>query len=341
MPKKWFIFLILVVVCFRGNSQPLSSVRGTITDASTGNPIPFASVFLAGTFFGTTAQSDGSYTIVNIPPGGYDLTASLVGYKANAVAIVCQEDEIKVDLQLTPKVIQLKEVVISGVDSQKHFKVFQRYFLGRSTNSTRCTIKNPDDIFFTYDKDTDQLTAVADKPIEIENLALGYSLFFSLEEFTFSNKEKLVRFFGYPRFELLTPSGVRQLQRWERERDRAYFGSMEHLMRSLLAGQLQENLFLLRTLDGALVDATSLFVRENANSIFFMEEVKITYRGEFEPPEFSNDGDFQVSQLKFINPVSIYPNGYYDSPKNIIINGYLAWESVSNMVPFGYQPTEK
>ena len=48
-------------------------VRGTVTDATTGQPLPAATVQLAGTYRGTIANDEGEYSLkVQQPPGDVD-----------------------------------------------------------------------------------------------------------------------------------------------------------------------------------------------------------------------------------------------------------------------------
>ncbi|MEI8201598.1 MAG: TonB-dependent receptor [Bacteroidota bacterium] len=60
------------------------TLKGTITDSKTKQPIPFANLVLeaGGKSYGAaTTDFDGNYTIKPIPPGKYDLKAQILGYK--------------------------------------------------------------------------------------------------------------------------------------------------------------------------------------------------------------------------------------------------------------------
>ena len=54
--------LLLIVFSFSAMAQ-VTKVRGTVTDASTGEPIPFVNVYFKGTTIGTSTDLDGTYSI--------------------------------------------------------------------------------------------------------------------------------------------------------------------------------------------------------------------------------------------------------------------------------------
>ena len=68
-------------------------VFGTIRDASTGEPLIGCNVILQGTSFGAATNLDGTYIIINIPPGKYTVTASMIGYaKSNVTDVIVRSD---------------------------------------------------------------------------------------------------------------------------------------------------------------------------------------------------------------------------------------------------------
>lgn len=73
--------ILLTVSAFAQNIQ----VKGTVTDATTGEPVSFASVQVKGTMNGTATGVDGSYTIS--APSKATLVFSFVGYKTQEVEV--------------------------------------------------------------------------------------------------------------------------------------------------------------------------------------------------------------------------------------------------------------
>ena len=56
-------------------------VAGIIVEASTNSPLPGANVIIEGTYLGAATNEDGYYSILNIPPGVYNLNVTMMGYK--------------------------------------------------------------------------------------------------------------------------------------------------------------------------------------------------------------------------------------------------------------------
>ncbi len=82
-------------------------VKGTVTDASTGETIPFASVSLKGTMTGTSTDVDGTYALT-VPANGV-LIFSFVGYVNLEVAV---EGKAVVNAALSPSQEYLEETIV-------------------------------------------------------------------------------------------------------------------------------------------------------------------------------------------------------------------------------------
>ncbi len=59
---------------------PPTTISGTVVTESDGTPIPDATVVVEGTVLSATTASDGTYTIVDVPVGTYDVSASADGF---------------------------------------------------------------------------------------------------------------------------------------------------------------------------------------------------------------------------------------------------------------------
>jgi outer membrane receptor protein involved in Fe transport len=70
-------------------------IAGKITDAETGQPLPGVSVIIEGTTMGAATSVDGSYAILNVPPGTYNLKLSMIGYEKVTV------EGLRVEIDLT------------------------------------------------------------------------------------------------------------------------------------------------------------------------------------------------------------------------------------------------
>ncbi len=102
-----FIFLALsCVFALVANAQQIS---GSITDAETGESVPFASVVYKGHNIAVVSDIDGKYSISRHV--GWNITFSAVGYKARIVQIG-PKTKAKLNIKLKPDRQQLAEVTV-------------------------------------------------------------------------------------------------------------------------------------------------------------------------------------------------------------------------------------
>jgi hypothetical protein len=90
-------------------------IRGTVTDSSNGQPIPYANVTLRGTSLGASTNSSGFYHISSVPPGTYVMMISQVGYRIKEHTVTVRENQIaQIDIQLSATVIEKEEMLVVG-----------------------------------------------------------------------------------------------------------------------------------------------------------------------------------------------------------------------------------
>ena len=77
-------------------------IKGTITDATNNETIPFANVYIEQTQNGVASDLDGNYIILNLKPGIYNISFSFVGYQSKSIAevIVNPNKPTVLDVQL-------------------------------------------------------------------------------------------------------------------------------------------------------------------------------------------------------------------------------------------------
>lgn len=107
------LLCLLVTSVFAGTTGKIS---GKVTDKSTGEPLPGANVILIGTTMGASTDFDGNYFIINIPPGEYEVKASMLGYSAVTFqkTRVSIDQTTKIDFALTSESIELNDVVVTA-----------------------------------------------------------------------------------------------------------------------------------------------------------------------------------------------------------------------------------
>lgn len=94
------------------------TIRGKVTDGTTGDPLAAVNVFVletdgTATTMGAFTNADGDYVIINVPPGRYMLRATMVGYKTTEVPqlLVTVGVSTQQSFQLEPTVLDVGEVV--------------------------------------------------------------------------------------------------------------------------------------------------------------------------------------------------------------------------------------
>lgn len=111
-------FLLIALaggVMAQGNTQ---TIRGTILDTDTRQPLIGATVMVAGTdpIIGTTTDFDGKFTINNIPTGRVDLQIRMIGFEEQRLAnlLLTSAKELVLEVRMQESVAQLKEFEVKA-----------------------------------------------------------------------------------------------------------------------------------------------------------------------------------------------------------------------------------
>ncbi len=98
--------LFAFVNTFAGTTGKIS---GRVLDKETNEGLPGVNVILVGTTWGAATDVDGYFQIINLPPGGYNLSASMIGYGG----ITIENVKVHVDRTTTQNIV-LSQQVIAG-----------------------------------------------------------------------------------------------------------------------------------------------------------------------------------------------------------------------------------
>jgi len=101
-----------VFFCVYGGTT--GKISGKVVDTQTGEGIMGANVVIIGTTMGAATDLDGNYFIINVPPGVYDLRATVIGYDTLVIrnVQVLSDKTTTVNFKLSPTVLKAKEVQI-------------------------------------------------------------------------------------------------------------------------------------------------------------------------------------------------------------------------------------
>lgn len=114
MKKRMNLILATILTICGGVSIQAQTVRGTVTDAISGEKLIGATVKVVETETGSVVDLEGNFRI-NIPQSGrYTLETSYVGYEPNVMkeVLVAGVKEVVIDIQLRENNTELTEVVV-------------------------------------------------------------------------------------------------------------------------------------------------------------------------------------------------------------------------------------
>ncbi len=343
---------------------PGYSISGHVRDRAANEPIFNVNVFLSGTTKGSTTDQAGYYEIKNIPPGEYQLVASMMGYRRRVHPVYLHtERSVVKNIALEPHIYEGETIrVTAGMpkDWKKNLKRFKKLFLGESAFASKCTILNPEVLRLDYDKEIKKLEADALRPLFIENRALGYKIEMVLDDFYYSQQPFFLSYSHNEVFTEMEPKNSRQEKRWNKNRQKVYYGSLRHFLMTLYRGEnaLDHNgyeMFLLKPHGHPpfkkyrhfKVTADSL-VRDSrlrlAKRLSVPDPLKVVYLNE------DNDRSRFLPTVALLKKYNQSAGAYYDLPgsdvyqtsvislkKDVIINEYGGiYESKNFYVVAGY-----
>jgi TonB-linked SusC/RagA family outer membrane protein len=88
------------------------TLTGTVTDASTGQPLEGARVSVRGTSLATTTGAAGQFTLGNVPTGGVTVSIRRIGSNPAEIVLPPGQNEIRITLTRDP--LRLSDVVVTG-----------------------------------------------------------------------------------------------------------------------------------------------------------------------------------------------------------------------------------
>jgi len=110
-PKPVILALLCLLIATLTASAVFAAsvgrIKGTVTDAKTGEPLFGVSVQIEGTTMGAKTNIDGDYLILSVPPGTYSLLITSVGYESQKISDVSVTTD-----QTTEQNSQMKQSVL-------------------------------------------------------------------------------------------------------------------------------------------------------------------------------------------------------------------------------------
>jgi len=247
--KQLFILIALFTSVAPLLAQsPGAILSGTVVDSASGKPLAAVSVYLNNTSKGTVTDANGLFRLA-IPAGVYELVISAIGYESTVVEVDGNRPPSPILFRLRQISTELAAVTVEPFEKHgwsRYGEFFRENFIGAGGNAPYCRIVNKEVLRFYFYRRGNRLRVTAAEPLLIENDALGYEITYQLKEFVADFNTKSVVYNGYPFFKEKTPAKNEVEKNWLRKRWSAYRGSMMHFMRSLYAGHLIRESFLIQ-----------------------------------------------------------------------------------------------
>lgn len=363
--KKVLLFLYIFFAA--GNIMAQSDaflITGKVLDVATKLPLQGASVFAQNTTIGTATDQQGNFTL-RLLNGGYDLIITFTGYQTvNRRITTADALDKNIVIEMAQKEKAMEDVVIKSSNEvkdglEKYGSFFEENFIGKTANSSQCSIKNKEVLKFYYYKKKNRLKVLATAPLEIENNALGYSIKYTLDSFTHEYASQLSTYSGYPLFKDMQPTDEAQKASWNNNRLKAYLGSTLHFMRSVYNKRIKEEGFEIQLVAKNNDAETAIPVADFYGALNYskndstqlveitpnQQNLAVLYNKEAPDPLYiSQSGDmarkFQLSILTIApdQAIGIEQNGYFFDQNDITINGYWTWQKVADVLPYDFRP---
>ncbi|MDP6038034.1 MAG: DUF5686 family protein, partial [Candidatus Latescibacteria bacterium] len=105
---------LLILGVLLGSQAQAKVIRGTVTDAATGEPLPAATVQVLGTYDGTISNTQGIY-VLELRSLPATVEVRYIGYRSQKIEVTEEVNEVQ-DFALAPVPIEMEELVVTAED---------------------------------------------------------------------------------------------------------------------------------------------------------------------------------------------------------------------------------
>ena len=340
--KKAIIIIVIVLSCWHVNAQVFT---GVIYDKATKQPIPDVYVYLDGTAIYTQTDDSGKFELKVNKVLNTRLVLQHLLY--NTVIIKNPFENLPTEFFMQEQLNILDEAIVraSRFSRKQKLKAFKEQFLGETIAGRSCKIKNEDDIELWYDLQTKTLFASSNRPIEVFNKYLGYTVLFNLVEFrtdyssvTLNSDAVRKNFFAVTTsFIDITPID----RKIKNRRDDTYKASATFFFKNFVNNTLKEAGFKIYK-DEYRVDHNLYFITEDILSSKMIQLISVQENMDSdELPLFSFSVLYngKQSDIHFYTDYLIIDTyGHIDKIDKVHFTGYLGQCRAGNMLPFEYEP---
>jgi hypothetical protein len=302
-------------------------IIGRVTDKETNTAVPSATVYLSGTFIGTTTDTDGNFTLDISKYPLMPLSVSAMGYYS--VNIENFPADKKLLIKLTPRIYELNAIIVKANSlknrRKEYMEIFKREFLGSSVNARSCKILNDKDIQFDYTLGSDTIKAFSEKPLIIDNKSLGYKVTYFLDEFEYCKKSRNLYFVGNIVFNEEAKMSRSKRRTFEKQRRSTFLGSRMHFMRALWKNDISTSGFKIYGQKMMPLNYDNLVMTDSAGKKYLIKSdyFLIQYRSD-------------VSYLSFKKDFVYFDNKGFFYPLDLLWTGSISDQRIADYLPYEY-----
>ena len=119
MMRRLLSVSFLAMLLFPAMVLAQASIKGKVTDASTGDALPGANVYIPKLNNGAATGVDGTYTISSVPAGSYKVTVTYVGYTTYTTTVDVGDQTVTLNIKLQPSNVGLNQVFVTAQGVKK------------------------------------------------------------------------------------------------------------------------------------------------------------------------------------------------------------------------------
>lgn len=144
----WTSILLFTIASSTLGLAQGTDVRGIVSDSVTSQRIPFANVYVQNTTRGAATNTSGFYLIPNLPPGEYDVVASVIGYRRKVEHITVRAGTgIDLNFALAPTPVENAEVLVTAERKTELSEIKTSVHLLDRTETKRAPAIAQEDVF--------------------------------------------------------------------------------------------------------------------------------------------------------------------------------------------------
>ena len=107
--------IILLIFYSALVSAQSGTLKGTIRDANTTDPLPYSNIILLETSLGGSADKEGNYIIKSIPSGSYTIRVTYIGYQqVESTVEIVGGRTTEYNISLEPEAVEGETVVVTA-----------------------------------------------------------------------------------------------------------------------------------------------------------------------------------------------------------------------------------